>query len=32
MDILPPFIKCKDDSKEFVIIDVIVLFCRDECF
>ena len=31
LNILFPFFQCEDDSKEFVIIDVIVSFGRDKC-
>ena len=31
LDVLFSFLKCEDDGKEFTIIDVIVLFCRDKC-
>ena len=31
LNILLPFIECKDDGKEFMIIDIIVSFSRDKC-
>ena len=32
MDVLFPFLKYEDDSKEFMIIDVTISLCRDKCF
>ena len=31
LDVLFPFLQCKDYGKEFTIIDVIVSFSRDKC-
>ena len=32
MDVLFPFLECKDDSKEFPIIDVVISLSRDKHF
>ena len=32
MDVLFPFLECKNDSEEFMIIDVVISLCRDKHF